>query len=1043
MRLSDTSVVRPVFAAVMSLLLVAFGIVAFARLPLRQYPDIDPPVVSIETTYRGASAKVVESRITEIIEERIAGIEGIHFVDSSSESGRSVITIEFEVGRDIDAAANDVRDRVSAVANLLPLEADAPQIQKVDSSADPVIWFNLQSPSLSVPELTDYAERYISDRLSVIDGVARVRIAGGQTFAMRIWLDRRALAARQLTAADVENALRAGNTELPAGAIESNTRQLTVQLDRSFKTADDFAKLVIKRTDNYLVRLGDVAQVVKSAVEDRTFFRVNGVTMVGLGIIKQSKANTLAVAEAAKKEAKRIDAGLPPGLTFKETYDTSKFIAAAIHEVYVTLYIACALVVLVILLFLGSLRATIIPAVTVPVSIIATFIVLYALGFSINLITLLALVLAIGLVVDDSIVVLENIYRRMEELGETPLVAAYRGARQVGFAVIATTLVLIAVFAPIAFLQGDLGRLFGEFSLTMAASVGFSALVALTLSPMMASKLLLPQAKKGVFNRATDRAFAALARSYRWALDKALQVPGLVLLILPAVLGASYLIYKSTPSEYAPREDSGAFFVIVQGPEGATYGYMKSYVDEIDRRLKPYRDSGEATNILVRLPRTFGTQSIFNTAIAVVVLDDWSRRRPVWKIMEEVGAKLADLPGVTASPIVRQSFGRTIQKPVQLVLGGGTYEELARWRDILNAKLQESNPGFTSMDWDYKETKPQLDVRIDYDRAAELGVTVTDVGRALETMFGSRRVTTYVDQGQEYDVILEGDRDAQRTPTDLENIYVRSSTSGELIPLSNLVQLSERGDAATLKRYNRIRAITLEADLKADLPLGAALDDLETLVHENLPETAVIDYKGQSKDFKTSASATAFVFVLGILVVFLVLAAQFESWVHPFVIMLTVPLAIAGGLAALYVTGATLNLYSQIGLIMLVGLAAKNGILIVEFANQLRDQGRRFEEAIREAALIRLRPILMTSITAVAGSVPLVMSTGAGSETRSVIGVVVFGGVLAATIFTLFVVPAAYSLFARGTASPEAVRRRLEHEMATPDGSSGSRMPAE
>jgi len=1029
-RLSDISVTRPVFAAVLSLLLVAFGLVAYERLPLRQYPDIDPPVVSIETQYRGASATVVESRVTELIEERIAGLEGMRFVESVSENGRSKISIEFQVGRNPDAAANDVRDRVSTILDELPVEADPPEIQKVDSNEDVILWLNLTSDRLSVPELTDYAERYLADRLSVIDGVARVRIGGGQTFAMRIWLDRRALAARQLTVGDVERALRSENVELPAGSLESKTRQLTVRLDRNFRTAQDFARLVVKRTDDYLVRLGDVATVVKGSVEDRTSFRGNGQSMIGLGIIKQATANTIAVARAAKVVANRINRELPAGLAIKESYDTSVFVEAAISEVYNTLFIACGLVVLVILVFLGSLRAMIVPAVTVPVSIIATFIVLFALGFTVNLLTLLALVLAIGLVVDDSIVVIENIYRRIERYGETPLVAAFRGTRQVGFAVIATTLVLIAVFAPIAFLQGDIGRLFGEFALTMSAAVAFSALVALSLSPMMASKLLTERQERGAINRMTDAVFTRLSHGYGRALKAALARPSLPMLALALVLGASNWIFGRTSAEYAPREDSGAFFVIVQGPEGATYSYMTKYMDEIERRLMPLVEKGEATRLLVRAPRTFGSQiQSFNSGIVIVVLDTWAKRRPVWKIMEETGAKLADLPGVLAFPVIRQSFGRSIQKPVQLVLGGGTYEELARWRDVLNKKIAERNPGLEGMDWDYKETKPQIDVKIDYDRAAALGVTVTDIGRTLETMLGSRRVTTYIDDGEEYDVILEGERREQRTPTDLENLYVRSATSGQLVPLSNVVRLAERGDSAALNRYNRVRAITLEANLKPGFALGDALAYLEHLVRENLPETAIIDYKGQSRDFKQSGSSIGFVFVLGIVVVFLVLAAQFESWVHPFVIMLTVPLAVAGGLLGLFVTGGTLNIYSEIGLVMLVGLATKNGILIVEFANQLRDEGRAFDEAIYEASLIRFRPILMTSITTAMGAVPLMLAFGAGAETRSVIGVVVFAGVIVATLLTLFVVPAAYSLLARRTGSPGAVARRLEAEL--------------
>ncbi len=1040
MFLSDLSVKRPVFAAVASLLLIAFGLVAFDRLPLRQYPDIDPPVVSVQTTYPGASANVVETRITELIEERISGVEGISFIESKSEDGQSTVTIEFKVGRDVDAAANDIRDRVSGILSDLPDEADPPEIQKVDADQDVIMWLNLSSPSMSVPELTDYAQRYLVDRFSVLDGVARVRVGGEQIYAMRIWLDRRALAARGLTANDVENALRAENVELPAGSIESVDRQFTVRVERAFSNSEDFSSLVLKRgADGHLIRLGDVGRVEKGTVEDRSFFRGNSVPMVGIGVIKQSTANTIAVARAAKAEAARINAvGLPDGMSIKQSYDTSVFVEGAINEVYKTLFIAMGLVILVILLFLGSVRATLVPAVTVPVSIVATFIVLYVLGFSINLLTLLALVLAIGLVVDDAIVVLENIVRRIKEEGETPLVAAYRGTRQVGFAVVATTLVLIAVFVPIAFLEGDIGRLFSEFALTMAAAVAFSSFVALSLSPMIASQVLGRSLKPTLIQRIVEGGFDVVRRGYRATLAAALKVRFLVVLVFLGLIGATVWLYGKVPSEYAPKEDRGAFFVMVNGPEGSTYSYMREYMDEIERRLTPYVENGEFQRLLVRAPRTFNTYENFNSGIVIVVLADWEQRRSAWQIMNEVRGKLDDLPGVRAFPIMRQGFGGRIQKPVQVAIGGGTWAELSEWRDTLVSALEADNPGLVGLDWDYKETQPQMRIDINYDRAAELGVTVSNIGRTLQTMLGSRRVTTYIEGGEEYDVILEGERDTQRTPTSLQNIYVRSERSQQLIPLSNFVTLREEAGSTSLNRYNRIRAITLEANLEDGVALGDVLAHIEKVAGEKLPATAIIDYKGQSLDFMNAGDSILFAFLLGIVIVFLVLAAQFESWIHPFVIMLTVPLAVGGGLLGLWLTGNTLNIYSQIGLIMLVGLAAKNGILIVEFANQLRDEGRNFDEALMEASVIRLRPIIMTGITTAAGAIPLIWSFGAGSETRLVIGVVVLAGVLTATFLTLYIVPVAYSLFARKTGSPGDVARRLGKEEREVEGKSGT-----
>lgn len=1029
MIISDLSIKRPVFASVLSLLLIALGIVSFQMLPLREYPDIDPPVVSINTAYSGAAAGVVETRITQVIEDRIAGVEGINFISSSSQDGRSRISVEFTTGRDIDNAANDIRDRISGLLNQLPEEADPPSIEKADSSDDVIIWLSLVSDTLSGLELTDYANRYLVDRLSVLPGVARVRVGGGLEYSMRIWLDRTKLAARNLTVQDVEEALRRQNVELPAGSIESTTRQFTARTERGYQTVEDFRNLVITRGENnYLVRIGDVARVEKAAIEDRTMFRGNGNPRVGIGIIKQSTANTIDVAQAAIDATKVINQNLPEGMNLFPAFDTSVFIRNAIREVYITLAVAVFLVVVVIWLFLGNVRAMLIPAVTIPVALVSTFIILLLMGFTINLLTLLALVLAIGLVVDDAIVVLENVSRRIEA-GETPLVAAYHGTRQVGFAVVATTVVLISVFTPIAFLEGDLGRLFSEFALTMAAAVFFSTLVALSLSSMLASQLLKKTEKKR-FSKKIDRDFEQLRRGYLRVLDTCLKLPIISIVLFILLLAGAGFFFRAIPSEYAPSEDRGAFFILVNGPEGASYSYIKEYMEIVEERILKYVDSGEIQTAIVRAPRSFGAIASFNDGIVIAVLSPWDERRSAWEIMDDVRADLSDLTGVRAFPVMRQGFGGGIRKPVQFVIGGGTYEELTDWRDILLEKIQEDNPGFVGVDSDYKETKPQITIAIHQDRAAMLGVSVTAIGRTLESMLGGRRVTTFIDDGEEYDVIVEGERDAQRTPTNLENIYVRSDT-GRLIPLSNLVTLTEFAASSSLNRYNRVRAITIESSLADGYSLGEALDHLENLAREHLPETVVIDYKGQSLDFRKSGDSILFVFLLGLFIVFLVLAAQFESYIHPFVIMLTVPLALTGGLAGMYFFGATLNIYTQVGLIMLVGLAAKNGILIVEFINQLRDQGMEFDAAVREASSIRLRPIIMTGITTAAGSLPLIFTSGAGAETRSAIGIVIFSGVLSATLFTVFIVPVAYHLLARKTGSPGDVTRRLEGEEAS------------
>ncbi|QTP54468.1 efflux RND transporter permease subunit [Billgrantia sulfidoxydans] len=1031
MRLSDVSVQRPVLATVLALLIVAFGLLSLQRLSLQEYPSIDPPVISIDTRYPGAAANVVESRITQVLEDRIAGIEGIEVVTSSSEDGHSRINIEFGLEMDIDAAANDVRDRISGAQRNLPDDAEPPEVQKTDSSEDVVLWLSLSGEGYSIPELTDYANRYLADRLSVQPGVARVRVGGGSDYAMRVWIDRNALAARDLTVGDVENALRAENVELPAGAIESRERQFIVRLPRAFAVAEDFQRLAIGQgSDGYLIRLGDVARVEVGSVDDRSIFRANGVPMVGLGMMMQSTANVLELSQGVQAEMQRLQATLPEGMELSLNFDASVFVAGAIEQVVLTLFIAMGLVVVVIFMFLGNVRTTLVPAVTVPIAIVGSFIALAVMGFSINLLTLLALVLAIGLIVDDAIVVLENINRRMHDYGETPLVAAFRGTRQIAFAVIATTLVLIAVFVPLSFLQGNVGRLFSEFALTMAAAVAISSLLALTLTPMMASKILKPGMDDSLAARGVQWLLERSQRLYRTLLEAVLKARLAVLAVFVALVVATLWMAERLPNEYTPREDRGNFFILINGPEGATFDYMMDYMDEIELRLQPLVDTGELERVVVRAPRGFGNIENFNGGFAIINLAEWGERRSAWEIMDDVRRRLADLPGIQAIPVMRQGFGQRVQKPVQFVLGGGTYEQLAEWRDLMLEHIREHNPRLSDLESDYRETQPQLRVDIDYERAASLGVTVSEIGRTLEVMLGGRNVTRYVDNGEEYDVIVEGDRARQNSPRALDNIQVRSARSGELIPLASLVTLTDFAGASTLNRFNRIRAITIEANLEGGYPLGEALEYLERTAAEILPPEAQTNVAGPSRDYREASGATTFLLVLGALVVFLVLAAQFESFVHPFVIMLTVPLAMSGALLGLLLTGQSLNIYSQVGLVMLIGLAAKNGILIVEFANQLRDQGLAFRDALLDASVTRLRPILMTAVTTMAGAIPLIVSSGAGSEARMVIGTVIMAGVAAATFFTLFVVPVAYDLLARRTGSPGVIRQRLEEEMA-------------
>jgi multidrug efflux pump len=1021
--LSDLSVKRPVFATVLNLLIITFGIVAFLMLPLREYPDIDPPVVNIVTSYPGASSAIVETKITQLLEDRISGIEGVKTINSNSRVGRSSITIEFNLDRDIDAATNDVRDRISRALNNLPEQAEPPEVSKANDDESVIVWFVLQSETMSTLALTDYANRYIVDRFAVVDGVARVRVGGGRIYAMKIRLNRASMAARDITVQDIERTLRDENVELPAGRIESIDRDFSIRVERSYLTEQDFANMVINHSESKsVVRLGDVADVFIGAQDDENMFRGNGKNMVGLGVIKQSKANTLDVVKTAREEMIAIRDSLPVGTTITNSYDSSVFIQGSIDEVYNTLIIAMLMVVLVIFLFLGNVRATLIPAVTVPVALIGSMMALSWFGFSINLLTLLALVLAIGLVVDDAIVVLENIYRRIEN-GQSPLMAAYEGGREVAFAVVATTLVLVAVFVPLVFLSGNMGRLFTEFAIAIAAAVVFSSLTALSLTPMMCSKMLKHRERSSSFGQKLDRAFARFEAAYGRALASSIHQPLLIVLVLGLSLTAVFLLFNKLPSEYTPKEDRGNFFLIMQGAEGASYESNVKNMHEIEEKLLGYQAEGELDRVLVRVPGFGGSGGI-----AIVGLPEWDKRSiDTFSFINKINRDVQNVTDVRAFAIMRRGIGGGggSNAPVSFVLQGNTFEELAQWRDILITEAQK-NPNLSNINSDYKETYPQLLVQIDRERAYDLGVPVGDIAQTLETMLGQRRVTSFVDRGEEYDVIVEGDEKQFQSPTDIDNLYVRSRTTDKLIPLANLLNIGENATSSRLNRYNRLRSITVTANLADGYALGDALDFLVDVTKNKLPEHVQVDYKGESLLLKESGNSILFVFLLALLITYLVLAAQFESFIHPFVILLTVPLALVGALTGLELMGMSLNIYSQIGIVMLIGLAAKNGILIVEFANQLRDKGLAFEEALISAAQQRLRPIVMTTFTTVTSAIPLVLAVGPGAESRMVIGVVIFAGVSLASIFTLFIVPGAYYWLCRNTGSPQAISNEIE-----------------
>ncbi|MBX9616043.1 MAG: efflux RND transporter permease subunit [Brevundimonas sp.] len=1074
--LSDLSVRRPVFAAVTAIVLCVIGAAAFFFLPVRELPDVDPPVVSISTSYAGASAEVIENQITEPIEQQVAGIQGIERISSTSRDGRSNVTIEFALDRDIDVAASDVRDRVSRVQGRLPDQADPPEVSKADSDSQPIMILFLRSSSMNRLELTDYADRYLLDRLATVPGVAQVQIYGEQRYAMRIWLDPSAMAARGLTVTQVEQALVRQNVELPAGALESADKDYTVRVARTYARAEDFAQLPVGATGNasltsagasgavstgaqptgsgaagalqgravYVTRLGDIARVEEAPAETRRLFRGNGLDQIGLAVTRQAQANDLEISKGVAALAEDIQSSLPPDTELVVGSDNSVFTKHAIEEVWITIAISMALVALVNFVFLGSIRAALIPSVVAPICLLATFIVLAPLGFSLNLLTLLALVLAIGLVVDDAIVVTENIQRRLDH-GEPPLVAAERGARQVFFAVVATTIVLLAVFAPLLFLPGYVGRLFVELAAAIAAAVAFSAFLALSLSPMLASKILRPASGSGWLARRVDWGMDKLKNSYANSLDmmvgRRVAVIGVSALILFVAGGAAFM-FTSLPSELVPPEDRGRVTVRVQGPEGAGFDYTRDIMLGLEPILAEYREAGEVESFLVSAPG-FGGGS-FNSGNAVMVLKDWSERdRPSDVIAQELNGKLRGQTDAQVNASVPGAFqrggGGGGGNSIELVVTGSDYNEIFQWLQPVLAASQE-NPGFSRPRLNYEPNAPRLLVQVDPQRAAALGVSSQEIGRTLETMFGSRRATTYLRGGQEYDVILQTDRAARSSPADLETLYVGTG-GGTLVPLSSVVSTQTSGATPDRRRLDRQRAITLSADLNPGTTIADAVAFMEEQVDQQPQGVVNIQYGGAARDQQEAGGAVTAAFALALLLVFLVLAAQFESWITPAVIMLTVPLAAAGGLFGLFMAGSSLNIYSQIGLIILIGVAAKNGILIVEFANQLRDQGRTIKEAVVESSALRLRPIIMTSIATAFGALPLMLWQGAGAGSRQTIGVVIFTGAMFATLLTLFVVPVIYGALARFTRSPEYTARKIE-EWEAQEQTANDRLPA-
>jgi multidrug efflux pump len=1006
--LSDISIRRPVLATVVNLIILLIGLMAWDRLTIRQYPNIDDPVITISTQYPGANAEIMESQVTTPLEDAISGIEGIDYVSSISRAESSQISVRFTVAREPEAAANDVRDRVARARAVLPRDVEDPIVARVESDARPIIYMSMSSPRHNQLEITDYADRYVKDRLQILPGVAQLLLMGERRYAMRIWLDRDLLAAYRLTPADIERALREQNVEVPSGRIESSGREFTVLSETDLTTPEEFREIILKDADGYLVRLGDVAEVEIGPEEERMAGRADGASAMTLGVVKQSTANPLEVSRAVNAEIAELNKTLPDGMEIKIGFDSSVFIEASISQVFIAIIEAIILVAVVIFLFLRSWRATLVPLVTIPLALVGALAVMWALDFSINTLTLLAFVLAIGLVVDDAIVMLENIYRHIE-MGMEPIQAAFVGSKQIGFAILAMTFTLAAVFAPIAFTEGKTGKLFTEFALTLAGAVIVSGFVALTLSATMASRLLRRGEQHGALFNFGERVLTYTVSTYKGMLTASLRARPIVLAAMVLIGFTCWLLFTTLNQELAPNEDGGTVMVFAIAPEGATLDYMQQQTLAIE---EIYASLPELRRYMIIMGRPTVTRMI-----SYAPLKPWDEReRSNQEVAASMMPRLMAIPGIRAFAVTPQSLGgssggaQTIQFLIQT---SETYAQLDQQMQQIMASLAEE-PALMNLDTDLKMNKPELKVSVDRDKVAAVGASVIEIGRTLETMLGGREVTRFKRNAEQYDVKVQVANVERRDPEDLTNIYVRGQ-NGQMIQLSNLITIVETVAPRELNHFNKLRSARITGSVSPGYTLGQALEALERVTVEVMGESARMDYEGVSREFNDSSSKIYLTFGLALAFIYLVLAAQFESFVSPFIIMFSVPLALAGALLALTLSGGTLNIYSQIGLITLVGLITKHGILIVEFSNQLRAQGKDMLDAVVEASVLRLRPILMTTGAMVLGALPLALATGAGAEARQEIGWVIVGGMSFGTAFTLFVVPTVYTYLARKT----------------------------
>ena len=1039
MFITELSIKRPTVSWVMSLILIVFGLFVFWKLPVRELPNgIQPPVVQIQVDYKSAAASIVDQEVTQVVEDVIGGAEGIKNIDSKSENGRSTINVEFYTSINLDNAANDIRERVARVVDNLPDESDPPQILKRAAGFTTTMWLSLSSSTWSDLELGDYAERYLVDQFSSVKNVGRIRVGGLRELSIRVWIDPIRLAANDLTIKEVETAMRGENISLPAGTLEADNIDLTLNLDKSYNDINSIKQLPIKKTGNKVILLSDVANIEFGPVSEKTLFKAQtkdqiNLKTVGIGIYARSGASTVELSNDIKKKIIQLKKSLPDELDLRVSFNRANYVEAAIEEVYKTLLIAFILVIFIIYVFLGNLKAVIVPAIALPVSLIASFLGLYIFGLSINIFVLLSFILAIGIITDDSVIMTDAIYRRIEN-GESPLIAAYKGSKQISFAIIATTLILVAVFLPLIFIEGISGTLFRETAIALSFSIVVSSFVALTLSPMLASKFLHKKTSKKIFIQKFEKIFLSFANFYKETLDTIIYKTKSVIFFITLVIISSVLLFSFSKKELLPMEDRGAYLIIGSTDEGSSFEYTQEQAQKVEARLIPLLQAEDSpyARFIMRVPGFGNSANSYNSFIIIALLDDWKNREKGQQvILREAIGKIVTLPQALAFPISPQSIRvSNYNKPVQMVVYGSTYEELEEIQKKIIQRLR-SNKNLSRIESDYNRNKPEVKLIINKSKAKDLGVSTKSIGETLETLYGGKRITTFNKLGKEYPIIVQQYLSDRRNKEGVSKIFVRSETNGKLISLANLVSFKEEGSAKELARYNRQRAITISANISENYTLTEAIKFFEQVMTNLAPQNQ-ITWKGKSEEIKETSNELFIIFALALLTAYLVMAATFNSFIHPFIIILTVPLAIFGGLIFILFLNSSVNIFSQIALIILIGISTKNSILIVDYANRIRTTGKSIGLAVREACAVRFRPIIMTSLSTMIAMLPLVVGNfgpGAGEGSRLAVGSTILGGMIISTFFTLYVTPSMYLLLAKNTKRIDAVDLELDKEL--------------